>query len=157
MRETEPQEMGNPRSWTLLVAAGGVALFLIVVLGSGCTLWPYDIDDPRPELRQRYEKQLKELLTINENGETIVKGEVTHTGQGCENAQQNCHFVLQFNDLPIYVYYRYTEHASCLNDGAVRQADLIRNGDVVEVFGKYYSVGSISTCDSLDYYIRKLE
>ncbi len=73
---------------------------------------------------------------------------------GCENGQENCHFVLQYGGQPINVYYLNSE--TCANDEAALRAAEIKNGEEVEVFGKYFDMGSISKCDSTDYYIRQL-
>jgi len=96
-------------------------------------------------------------VILNEDSETVVKGRISHTGMGCGSGQENCHFVLQYGGWPINVYYSYSsEGETCANEEAARHAEEINNGDEVEVFAKYYSVGSLSTCDSADYYIRQL-
>ncbi|MEE9217103.1 MAG: hypothetical protein V3U32_06660, partial [Anaerolineales bacterium] len=106
---------------------------------------------------ERYQRQLAESLILNEDSETVVQGRVSHTGMGCESGQEYCHFVIQHAGLPISVYYLYSpEGETCANEEAAQHAEEINNGDEVEVFAKYYEVGSLSTCDSADYFIRQL-
>jgi hypothetical protein len=110
---------------------------------------------PRPT---EYARQLEELIVEDEDGQTHVTGEVTHTGLGCDSGEQNCHFVIKFQGLSIYVFYLLSlTGEDCTNHGAVRVAETLRNGDPVEVFGKYFDTGSISTCDSPDYFIRRAQ
>ena len=141
-----------------IVAAAAIALVLTVV---GCACWLL-LQLPDPNTEESYQRALDESLILNEDSEAIVEGLVSLASRGCENGgpregREDCRFVLQFNDLPIYVYYLYSPGGeSCLNTEAVHQGSLVRNGDEVEVFGEYYEVGSLSTCDSADYYIRQL-
>ena len=135
-------------------------ILLALVVAGGCWLLLQLPDrNPRP---QEYETQISQALILNEDSETVVRGRVFNASRGCENGgpregREDCLFVLQFNGLPLYVGYLYSPGGeSCLNSEAAHQGSLVRNGDEVEVFGEYYAVGSLSTCDSTDYYIRQL-
>ena len=142
-----------------IIAAVAIALVVIVVGGAYWLLLQLPDRNPRP---QKYETQISQTLILNEDSETVVEGSVILASRGCENVGpreggEDCRFVLQFNGLSIHVYYLYSPgRESCLNTEAAHLGSLVRNGDNVEVFGEYYAVGSLSTCDSADYYIRQL-
>ncbi len=144
-----------PRSSLL---RGALILLALVVAVAGWFL----LQLPDPDTEESYQRALDESLILNEDSETVVEGLVTLASRGCENGgpregREDCRFVFQFNGLPIYVYYLYSPGGeSCLNTEAAHQGSLVRNGDEIEVFAKYYAVGSLSTCDSADYYIRQL-
>ena len=136
-----------------------VAIALVIVFGGAYWLFLQLLD---PDIYESHRRALAESLILNEDSETVIEGLVTHASRGCENGgpregQEDCRFVLQLNGLPIYVYYLYSPGGeSCLNTEAARQGSLVWNADTVEVFAKYYADGSLSTCDSADYYIRQL-
>lgn len=151
---------GRSMSSRNLRIIAGVAIALVaMIVGGACWLL---LQLPDPDSNESYQRALAESLTLNEDSETVVKGSVTLASRGCENGgpregREDCRFVLQFNGLPMYVYYLHSpEGASCLNTKAAHQGSLVRNGDEVEVFGKYFDLGAVSTCDSTDYYIRRL-
>lgn len=131
------------------------ALILLALVVAGACWFLLQLQDP--DLSEIYQRELAESLILNEDSETVVEGLVILASRGCENGREDCRFVLKFNGLTIYVYYLYSPGGeSCLNTEAAHQGSLVRNGDKVEVFGEYYAVGSLSTCDSPDYYIRQL-
>ncbi len=117
---------------------------------------------PDPDIYESYERALAESVTLNEASETVVQGRVFNASRGCEiggprEGREDCRFILQYSGLSIYVYYLYSPGGeSCLNTEASRQGSLVWNAYKVEVFGKYYEPGSISTCDSPEYYIRRV-
>ena len=118
---------------------------------------------PDPNMGGSYQTALAESVSLNEAGETVVHGRVFNASRGCEiggprEGREDCRFILQYKGLSIYVYYFYSPGGeSCLNTEASRQGSLVWNAYTVEVFGKYYGPGSISTCDSPDYYIQRVE
>ena len=142
-----------------IIAAVAIALVIMIVGGACWFLMQLPDRNLRP---QKYETQISQALILNEDSETVVEGLVILASRGCENGgpregREDCRFVLQFNGLSVYVAYLYSpEGESCLNTEAAHQGSLVRNRDEVEVFGEYYAVGSLSTCDSADYYIRQL-
>ncbi len=132
------------------------ALILLALVVAVACWFLLQLPDRFPQYDD-YGTQISQSVILNEDSETVVKGRVSHTGMGCGSGRENCHFVLQHADLPILVYYLYRpEGETCANEEAAQHAEEINNGDEVEVFAKYYSVGSLSTCDSADYYIRQL-
>ncbi len=136
-----------------IIAAVAIAIVVITVAGVYWVL--FQIQDP--DLSEIYLRALDESLILNEDSETVVQGRVSHTGMGCGSGQENCHLVLQYGGWPINVYYLSSpEGETCANEEAAQHAEEINNGDEVEVFARYYADGSLSTCDSTDYYIRQL-
>ncbi|GMR10987.1 MAG: hypothetical protein BMS9Abin28_1811 [Anaerolineae bacterium] len=133
----------------------GAALILLALVVAGACWFLLQLPDRFPQYDE-YGTQISQSVILNEDGETVVKGRVSHTGMGCGSGQENCHFVLHYGGWPINVYYLNSpEGETCANEEAAQHAEEINNGDEVEVFARYYAVGSLSTCDSADYYIRQ--
>lgn len=89
--------------------------------------------------------------------EKVVTGLVIANHLGCRVDGQ-CYLRLRVVDEEIRVVYDYGEWPPCMNQEAGDQGMEIKAGDEVQVFGKYMESGgikTISTCDSLRYYIRK--
>ena len=131
------------------------ALILLALIAAGACWLLSQLPDS--DIDESYRRALTETLILNEDSETVVQGRVSHTGIGCGSGRENCHFVLQHAGLPILVYYLYSpEGETCANKEAAQHAEEINNGDEVKVFGKYFDLGGVSTCDSTDYYIQRL-
>lgn len=89
--------------------------------------------------------------------EIKVQGTVVENYLGC-HVDGLCYLTLQlFDDSEIKVTYHYGEFPPCKNTGSTFRAGLLENGDNVQVFGKTDSAGDISTCDSTEYYIKKID
>ena len=92
----------------------------------------------------------------------MVSGLVVENNLGC-TPDGECisdgprHFRLLLNGHEMKVVYHYGEWPRCVNNESTLRAEKLKEGDKVEIFGKVTSVGEISTCDSLDYYIQKLQ
>lgn len=92
--------------------------------------------------------------TMNE--EKVVRGLVFENNLGCER-DILCYLSLRFNGEVIGVIYHHGMWPPCMNTEAARQGLELERGEEVEVFGKVVdNTGTLSTCDSSDYYIRKL-
>ena len=143
----------SSRNLRIIAAVAGT--FVLVIVGGACWLL-LQLPDRFPQYDD-YGNQISQSVILNEDSETVVQGRVSHTGMGCGSGQENCHLVLQYGGLPINVYYLYSpEGETCANEEAAQHAEEINNGDEIEVFAKYYEVGSLSTRDSANYYIRQL-
>lgn len=95
-------------------------------------------------------------MNLNEDDETVVIGVDSRTTQVCEHGREHCQFVLELGGLPVSVYYHFGTRGSCENSKAADAGDQITKGDDVEVFGRYYQLGSMTICDSTNYHIRTL-
>ena len=162
-RHTKPNTvttlLRKSRALRILVAIL-VVLAAIAFAGLCWLLMQLPDRNPRP---QEYETQISQSLILNEASETVVQGRVFNASRGCEiggprEGREDCRFILQYKGVSIYVYYFYSPGGeSCLNTEASRQGSLVWNAYTVKVFGKYYEPGSISTCDSPEYYIQRVE
>lgn len=117
-------------------------------------LFPY-VDTDILNMRN-YKKILAEK-GFSEGEETIVRGVAYNSGQGCEYGSENCYFVIDVDNIPIFITYNYSNKNFCENKQVGFEGTKVKNGDYVEVFGKYYETGRISTCDSSDYRILILQ
>ena len=142
--------MSRSQSFTLVLASVAT-----VVVASCNPVLPH-ADDTSMFDEERYERELLDALDLNEDDETVVIGVVSQAGLGCEFGREHCHFVLELDGLQISVYYHFGTQGSCVNSKAGDAGDQITKGEEVEVFGRYYQLGSITTCDSTDYYISNL-
>ena len=137
--------------WFTLVLASVAA----VVVASCILVLPH-ADDTSMFDEERYERELLDALNLDEDDETVVRGVVSRTTQECEHRREHCHFVLELDGLQVSVYYHFGTQGSCINSKAAYAGDQITKSAEVEVFSRYYQLGSITICDSTDYYIRTL-
>ena len=110
-----------------------------LILG-GCT----SIKTPTP---------LPSTLPVDE--EVVLRGFVTENRLGCR-ADASCSLFILVNGRKIKVTYEWGGEVEPCKNSASDQGFEIQEGDEVEVFGKVNPTGRVSTCDSEDYYIRKL-
>ncbi len=96
---------------------------------------------------------LPSTLPVDE--EVVLRGFVTENRLGCR-ADASCSLFILVNGRKIKVTYEWGGEIEPCKNSASDQGFEIQEGDEVEVLGKVTHVGSISTCDSEDYYIRKL-
>ncbi len=142
--------MRRSQSLTLVLAS------VATVISASCNLTLPHADDTSMFDEERYERELLDALNLNENDETVVRGVVSQARLGCELGRENCHFILELDGLQVSVYYHFGTQDSCVNSRAADAGDQITKGEEVEVFGRYDQPGSITICDSTDYYIRTL-
>ena len=142
--------MPRSQSFTLVLAS------VATVVAASCNLILPHTDDTSMFDEERYERELLDALDVNEDDETVVIGVVSQARLGCELGREHCHFVLELDGLQVSVYYHSGAQGSCVNSKAADAGDQITKGAEVEVFGRYYQLGSITICDSTDYYIRNL-
>ena len=87
--------------------------------------------------------------------EKVVIGLVLENRLGCM-ADATCSLFLRVNGQELKVVYQWGgEVVPCTNQ-ASEQGFEINEGDEVEVFGNVLAEDKISTCDSTDYYIRRI-
>ena len=99
---------------------------------------------------------ITESFELAPAGETIaIRGKVTHLDNAIEHNET--YFVLIANNSHYKVTFHYGETPPCENAAAFEAGRAVLLGTIVEVFGSITAKGDISTCDSLDYYIRELE
>ncbi len=144
-----PGMLGSQRI-TLVLAS------VATVVAAACNLVLPHADDTSMFDEERYERELLDALDLNEDDETVIIGVVSQAGLGCELGRENCYFILELDGLQVSVYYHFGTRGSCVNSKAGDAGDQIKKGEEVEVFGRYYQLGSISICDSTDYYISNL-
>ncbi|GMR10656.1 MAG: hypothetical protein BMS9Abin28_1477 [Anaerolineae bacterium] len=87
--------------------------------------------------------------------ERIVRGVVTENDLGCR-VDSVCLLHIRVNSEVAVVVYHYGEWPPCLNDKAASAGMLLQEGDEVEAFAKVIEGGELTTCDSEDYYVKKL-
>ena len=87
--------------------------------------------------------------------EQIIRGIVTENDRRCRT-DFLCLLRIRVNGEEVVLIYHYGEWPPCINTDAIRAGNVIEEGDEVEVFGKVIGGGEITTCDSEDYYIKKL-
>ncbi len=143
--------MARSQSLTLLLAS------IATVIATACNLVLPNPDDTSMFDEERYERELLDALDLNEDDETVTTGVVSQAGLGCELGRENCHFILELDGLQISVHYHFGMQGTCINSKASDAGDQIKKGDEVEVFGRYYQLGSITICDSTDYFISNLQ
>ena len=96
---------------------------------------------------------LPSTLPVDE--ELVLRGFVTENRLGCR-ADASCSLFILVNGRKIKVTYEWGGEVEPCKNGASDHGFEIEEGDEVEVFGKVNPTGRVSTCDSEDYYIRKL-
>ena len=96
---------------------------------------------------------LPSTLPVDE--EVVLRGLVTENRLGCK-ADASCSLFILVNGQKIVVIYEWGGEVEPCKNRASDQGFEAQEDDEVEVFGKVTPTGSISTCDSEDYYIRKL-
>ena len=96
---------------------------------------------------------LPSTLPVDE--EVVLRGFVTENRLGCK-ADASCSLFILVNGRKIKVTYEWGGEVEPCKNRASDQGFEAQEDDEVEVFGKVTPTGSISTCDSEDYYIRKL-
>ena len=87
--------------------------------------------------------------------EVVLRGLVTENRLSCR-ADASCSLFILVNGRKIKVTYEWGGEVEPCKNTASDQGFEIQEGDEVEVFGKVNPTGRVSTCDSEDYYIRKL-
>ena len=87
--------------------------------------------------------------------EQIIRGIVIENDLGC-TYDLVCLLRIRANGEVAVVVYHYGEWPPCLNDKAARAGMLLQEGDEVEAFAKVIEGGELTTCDSEDYYVKKL-
>ena len=120
---------------------------------------PADILSPRPTADSAGTPVITNDPPAQNDGftaedERLVRGVVRGNQLGCTVA--SCFLRLISTGGDVLVTYHLGENPRCLNQGAADVGLEIKEGDVVEAFGKVTGHNAISTCDSNDYYIRKL-
>ena len=141
--------------WYIVV--GLLALVAVIVAACG----PLSTPTPTPEpisTPTATPKPAQAPLTGDEaimNEEKVIRGLVVENNLGCR-VDALCYLRLLSNDQEILVVYHYGEWPPCLNEEAADQGEQLKEGEQVEVLGKVIGDGRVSTCDSPDYYIRKL-
>ena len=98
-----------------------------------------------------------EIPTRDEPGEgeeKVVKGIVTENNLAC-NVDAACFLRLLTDGQEVRVVYHFGEYPRCLNETAVDFGLQAMAGDEIEVFGRVKASNEISTCEKMDYYIRK--
>lgn len=85
---------------------------------------------------------------------TII-GEVKDNNHGC-TVDAFCYLRITFGNQEAGTIYNFGNARFCLNDKAGEVGLNLVKGNRVEVFGEIIGTDTISTCDSNDYYIRKL-
>ena len=93
--------------------------------------------------------------TLPADEELVLRGFVTENRLGCK-ADASCSLFILVNGRKIVVIYEWGGEVERCKNRASDQGFEIQEGDEVEVLGKVTHTGNISTCDSEDYYIRKL-
>ena len=132
-------------------------VFLIIFLSS-CVFSTDDYSD----VMQAQETAVHSVLEISESGEVVADGEVltvSGLGSDCSVSEAQCYFSMKVEDVIVSIHYFYDldlDRPDCLNTAASEQALLVRSGEHVKIFGKYFGAGSISICGSKDYYIEIL-
>jgi len=96
---------------------------------------------------------LPSTLPVDE--EVVLRGLVTENRLSCR-ADASCSLFILVNGRKIKVTYEWGGEMEPCKNRASDQGFEIQEGDEVEVFGKVNPTGRVSTCDSEDYYIRKL-
>ncbi|MCH8877643.1 MAG: hypothetical protein IIA89_12600 [Chloroflexi bacterium] len=86
--------------------------------------------------------------------EQIIRGIVIENYLGC-TYDLACILHIRTNGDTVAVVYLW-EWPPCLNKEAARAGMLLQEGDEVEVFVAVKEGGELTTCDSEDYYIKKL-
>lgn len=95
-------------------------------------------------------------IPIVQGGETTIQGTVIENYLGC-HVDGLCYLTLQTTEeKELRVVYHYGEFPRCLNNKAVLQGELLKEGEEVRIFGKAIGDSEVSTCDSFDYYIEKI-
>jgi hypothetical protein len=95
-------------------------------------------------------------LDTDGDGKIIVQGLVVANDRGCE-VDVSCVLRISSNNSEFNVVYHYGEWPPCENAEATKQGFGVVTGDRVEVHGAITASGDISTCDSTDFYVRKID
>ncbi|HEX9722060.1 MAG TPA: hypothetical protein VGA53_02245, partial [Candidatus Paceibacterota bacterium] len=85
--------------------------------------------------------------------EVVVQGSILENHRGCAG-DGLCYLRLLSDNREIRVVYHYGEWPRCINTNL--QTGELEDGDEVEVFGKVTAEYGLSTCDSTNYYIKKI-
>ena len=108
-------------------------------------------------LMKQETQQVSLPTPVAQTGETVSQGMVIeNTSSPYSDGPR--YFTLQTAEKKeIRVVYHYGEFPRCLNNEAALKGGLLEKGEAVKVLGKVVGDNEISTCDSLDYYIEKVE
>ena len=124
---------------------------LLVALSSSCSVGAADSDRPRRTI----ESLDTRALDTDDDGKVIVRGLVIENDHGCRT-DSLCLLRIETEGGEVAVIYHYGEWPPCPNTEAIRQGSQISEGDSVEVFAAIVEGGSLVTCESSEYYVRRL-
>ena len=86
--------------------------------------------------------------------EIVIIGIVRENNLSC-SVDAACFLRILTNGREVRVIYHFGEYPRCLNETAVDFGLQAMAGDELEVFGRVKAGNEISTCEKMDYYIRK--
>ena len=130
----------------LVLAAAGGAFYL----GRQTTPTPSPTPVITSQTPQPVSSQFSEGQEVKVNG-IVVKNH----SENPSISDVPSHFLIRVSGEEIKVVYHYGEWPRCINDKPVLLAERLKEDEEVEVFGKVTNDG-ISTCDSTNYYIKKM-
>jgi len=87
--------------------------------------------------------------------EQIIRGIVTENDRRCRT-DFLCLLRIRVNGEEVVLIYHYGEWPPCINTNAISAGNVMEEGDEVEAYGQVLEGGSMTTCDSEDYYVKKL-
>jgi hypothetical protein len=87
--------------------------------------------------------------------EHTIRGSVIENDLGCFR-DLDCALRVSVDSIVIRVVYGVGRGKSCVNTASSKEGTSIQQGDSVEIFGKVTGRTTMSTCDSSQYYIRRL-
>ncbi|OGM33554.1 hypothetical protein A3D01_01205 [Candidatus Woesebacteria bacterium RIFCSPHIGHO2_02_FULL_39_13] len=85
----------------------------------------------------------------------IISGTVTENRLDCR-IDGLCYLLVDTGSKTVRVIYHYGEWPPCINNTAAQMGEEIKIGDIIEIYGESKDIDKISTCDSEEYYIRKI-
>lgn len=136
--------ISNQKGFTPLIIILSLAILIIVAGGVYY-------------LRSTAPKPLSTPVTsqFSEGQEVKITGKVLENNLGC-TIDVECYLRLLSNGRELSVVYAPPRGMPCLNQQTSQQGIEIKVSDEVEVFGKIANENEIITCDSMNYYIKRL-
>lgn len=116
--------------------------------------WWYTGDKRFQEKAKNTIDQILSTFRFLEDQRTI-QGKVIENYLGC-HLDGLCYLVISSEGKNIKVIYHYGEWPPCTNEEAAQNGEAIKVGNTAEVYGSLKISDEISTCDSEEYYIRKI-
>ncbi len=94
-------------------------------------------------------------LDADADGKVHLKGLVIQNLRGCDR-DAACVLKVEISGFQTAVVYHYGEWPPCENTKAIEQGSDAVEGELVEVYAEIVKGGSLDTCPSAEYYIRRL-